>query len=237
MPELVVYAAVSTRDAMQAIAKQYETADLVFNFGSSGDLANQIVAAAKADVFLSADEKEMDKVAAAHLVAADSRRSLLSNQLVVVEPTDATSIFTAPFTPAQLADPKVERLSLANVESVPAGLYAKAWLVEVGVWKSVADRVVPAVDVRAALAAVESGGARAGIVYRTDVARSAHARIVYAVPLAEGPKISYPVAAVAGRPNEQAARAFVDFLSSAEAHAAFEHEGFLILTAASPAAR
>jgi molybdate transport system substrate-binding protein len=233
-----VYAAASTRDALQALEKPYESAhhvDLVFNFGSSGDLSKQIVAAAKADVFLSADEKEMDKVDAAKLLAAGTRRSLLSNQLVVVEPKDAPSIFTDPFTPAQLADPKDKRLSLANVDSVPAGRYAKAWLDKVGVWKDVSDRVVPAVDVRAALAAVESGGVQAGIVYRTDVAHSTHARVVYAVPLAEGPKISYPVAAIAGRHDEKAAHELVEFLSSQEARAAFEHEGFVFQPAASPA--
>src|SRR6185436_8050314 len=117
--------------------------DLVFNFGSSGDLSKQIVAAAKADVFLSADEKEMDKVEEAKLVVAGTRKALLSNQLVVIEPADGSSLFTEPFAPAQLADPKVQRLSLANVETVPAGRYAKAWLEKAGVWQDVSERVLP----------------------------------------------------------------------------------------------
>src|SRR5262245_58840752 len=103
--ELAVYAAASTRDALQTIEGAYErehAVDLVFNFGSSGDLSNQIVAAAKADVFLSADEKEMDKVEAAKLLASGTRRALLSNQLVVIEPADGASSFTPPFDPSQL---------------------------------------------------------------------------------------------------------------------------------------
>src|SRR6185295_13267946 len=147
----------STRDALHALEPAYEkehAVDLVFNFGSSGDLSKQIVAAGMADVFLSADDKEMDKVAEAKLVAEGTRRALLSNQLVVIEPADAPSIFASPFTPAQLADPKVERLSLGNVESVPAGRYAKAWLEKVGAWSAVSARVLPGVDARAALAAV-----------------------------------------------------------------------------------
>jgi len=68
-----------------------------------------------------------------------------------------------------------------------------------GTWKDVSDRVLPGVDVRAALAAVESAGAQAGIVYRTDAAPSKKVRIVFAVPIDQGPKISYPVAAIAGR--------------------------------------
>ena len=225
--ELAVYAATSTRDALQALEAPYERdhpVDLVFNFGSSGDLSRQIVAAGKADVFLSADDQEMDEV----LVAAGARRPLLSNQLVVIEPADAASVFSSPFEPSQLADPRVNLFSLGNVETVPAGRYAKAWLEKTGVWKDVADRILPGIDVRAALAAVESAGAQAGIVYRTDVARSKKARIVFAVPLEQGPRISYPIAAIAGRPAEAEARAFVEFLASAAARPVFEEFGFVI---------
>lgn len=230
--ELVVYAATSTRDALQALEASFESdhgVDLVFNFGSSGDLSKQIVAAAKADVFLSADEQAMDEVEEAELVTAGTRRALLSNQLAVIEPADAPSIFTTPFEPAQLADPKVQRLSLANVETVPAGRYARAWLERTGTWQHVAERVLPGVDVRAALAAVESAGAQAGIVYRTDVARSKKARVVFAVPMEQGPKISYPIAGIAGRPAEQQARAFVEFLASPNARTVFEDFGFVFL--------
>jgi molybdate transport system substrate-binding protein len=231
--ELTVYAATSTRDAFQALELEYErthAVDLVFNFGSSGDLAKQIVAAAKADVLLSAGEKEMDETA--ELLLAGTRRSLLSNQLVVIEPTATTSIFTSPFEPAQLAGPELEHLSLANVETVPAGRYAKAWLERVGVWSSVAERVVPGVDVRAALAAVESGAARAGIVYRTDAAQAKRARVVFTVPLEEGPKVSYPIALIANRPNEAAARAFLAYVESPSGLEFFEKAGFLSLAAA-----
>lgn len=239
-PELTIYAATSTRDALLSLEARYEEQhrlELVFNFGSSGDLANQIVAAGKADVFLSADDKEMDKVEAAELMVAGTRRALLSNRLVVVEPADGPSSFSAPFEPSQLAGPKVQRLSLGNVESVPAGRYAKAWLEKLGVWSSVEGRVLPAVDVRAALAAVESGGAQAGIVYKTDVARSRKARVVHEVSAEDGPRISYPVALISGREHESEARAFAEFLASPQARSSFEEFGFEFLPAAQQAAR
>lgn len=235
--ELAIYAAASTRDALQALEAEYERAhavELVFNFGSSGALARQIVAAGKADVFLSADEQEMERVEQAGLVAEGTRRALLSNQLVVIEPRGEASNFTAPFEPSQLASDSIERLSLADVESVPAGRYAKAWLEAMGTWKDVEARVLPGIDVRAALAAVESGAAQAGIVYRTDVAHSQRARIVYAVPIDEGPRIRYPAAAIVGRPHEAGARAFLDFLASPAARGAFEREGFVALPAKAP---
>ncbi len=235
--ELVVNAATSTRDPLQAIEAAYERdhgLELTFNFGSSGDLSNQIVAAAKADVFLSADEREMDRVEAAKLVADGTRRPLLSNQLVVIEPADGPSVFARPFEASQLAGPGVRFLSLGNVESVPAGRYARAWLEEQGLWSAVSGRILPGIDVRAALAAVESGGAQAGIVYRTDVARSRKVRVVHEVPRDEGPGISYPIAVLSGRPNEEEARAFADFLASPAARATFEEAGFVFLPTTSP---
>ncbi len=231
--ELVVYAATSTRDALQALEVDYERdhpVDLVFNFGSSGDLSRQIVAAGKADVFLSADEREMDRLAESALLLAGTRKTLLSNQLVVIEPADAPTIFADPFTPAQLALPAVKLLSLGDVETVSAGRYAKAWLERNQAWDSVANRVLPGIDVRAALAAVESGGAQAGIVYRTDVARTKKARIVHAVPLADGLRIEYPIAVIAGGEHTEAARAFVEYAASPSARPAFERFGFVFLS-------
>ncbi|MBL8857736.1 MAG: molybdate ABC transporter substrate-binding protein [Planctomycetes bacterium] len=227
---LTVYAAMSTRDALQALAQPFErehACALVFQFGASGDLARQIKAATKADVFLSAGEREMDDLAAANLLVPDSRCDLLSNQLVVVEPNDAPTIFTAPFAPRQIADARVKRLSLAHVETVPAGRYAKAWLEQSDLWTALEARVLPALDVRAALAAVESGAAEVGIVYRTDVALARGVRIVHAVPISEGPAIRYPMALIAGRSNTHSARQLAAYLQSAPARLVFEHYGFL----------
>lgn len=228
--ELVVYAAASTRDALLALEPEYERAhavELVFDFASSSDLAKRIVAGRKADVFLSADEQALDEVQRANLVLADTRRVLLSNQLVVIEPTATPSAFTLPFAPAQLADERVKRLSLGHVETVPAGRYARVWLERVGVWDRVAERVLPAVDARAALAAVEAGGAQAGIVYRTDAALSQRVRVLFAVPLEDGPAIRYPLAVLAERPHTTAAREFAAYLESHEARATFERFGFV----------
>jgi molybdate transport system substrate-binding protein len=238
--ELLVYAATSTRDALQALENDYErdhAVDLVFNFGASGDLANQILAASKAGVFLSADEREMDRIEGQQQVAAGSRVPLLSNQLVVIGPSDGPTGFAEPFDANQLTLPRIERLSLADVEAVPAGRYAKAWLESRNVWTAVSARVLPAVDVRAALAAVESGAAQAGIVYRTDAARSTKVRVVHTVPLPEGPRITYPVAAIANAKTERDAREFVAYLSSPSAGAVFERFGFVFLPAQAASSR
>lgn len=229
LPELTLYAAASLRDVLQDLAPGCGEAvgvRLVFNFGASSDLARQIVAGNKADLFFSADETWMDHVARAGLVDAASRRSLLSNRLVVVARADAPLSVALP---RGLADPRVRKIALANPEAVPAGTYARSWLLKIGLWDGIKDRVVPALDVRAALAAVESGGVEMGIVYKTDAAMSRTVRVVYEVPDDDGPRIEYPLAALKERPRLDLARRAAAWLSGPAAAPAFERRGFILL--------
>jgi molybdate transport system substrate-binding protein len=123
----------------------------------------------------------------------------------------------------------VKRLALADPAAVPAGLYAKAWLEKAGVWKELEPRVVPALDVRAALAAVEAGRVDAGIVYATDAAQSKRVRVVLTVPEAEGPRVVYPVAALSQGKAPVVGRAFVRFLTGDTTRSIFERYGFIVL--------
>lgn len=229
--ELAVYAAASLRDVLSEIAPICEKQGkvrIVHNFGASNDLARQIVAANKADLFFSADEAWMDHVAGAGLVEASSRRSLLSNRLVVVVPGDSAFPMR---TIADLAQPSVKRVALANPAAVPAGRYARAWLESAGIWEKVSAKVIPAPDVRAALATVEAGAVEAAIVYRTDAALARKARVAFVASAQESPKISYLVAALRDRPHLDAARRTIDCYAGPRALEIFERAGFLVLPA------
>jgi molybdate transport system substrate-binding protein len=225
---LYVYAAVSLQDAIKDVnrAFQKETGIKVqLNTGSSGTLSVQIEQGGRCDVFLSAGEKEMDRLANLDLVLDDTRRTLLSNQLVVIARKGGNVAVSAP---ADLAGDAIRHLSIANTESVPAGRYAKAWLESVGLWDDVSARVLPATDVRAALAQVEYGGAEAGVVYRTDAAISEKVEIAYAVPLEEGPRITYPAAAMAERHRVEQSQRYLEFLRTQAAEDVFVANGFLV---------
>jgi molybdate transport system substrate-binding protein len=226
-PEIMVYAAASLREALESLTPQCQSesgARLVFSFGASSDLARQIDAANKADVFFSADEASMDALAKEDLVDTGSRRSPLSNRLVVIAPRDSSLHVAAP---ADLAAIGVRRLSIANPDSVPAGKYARAWLEKAGVWNLVRDRVVPGVDVRAALAVVEAGAADAGIVYSTDAAIARHVRVLYEVSGSDAPRISYAVAALTGRPRLDLARRVAACFAGTSAAPTFSRLGFI----------
>jgi molybdate transport system substrate-binding protein len=226
--ELQVFAAASLTDALQELAAAYQKSSgeaVSLNFGASSTLARQIQEGAPADLFLSADEEKMDGLEKRSLLLAGTRRSLLSNALVVVVPADSKLKIT---TPADLASSKVRVLALAEPQSVPAGIYAKRYLKAQKLWDKVIDRAVPTENVRAALAAVEAGNADAGIVYKTDAGISKKVKIAYEVPQAEGPKISYPFAVLKASRRADAARRFLAFLESPPALAVFQKYGFLL---------
>lgn len=225
--DVTVFAAASLADVLREAAPAWERATgnpVLFNFAGSNALARQIRSGAPADLFLSADDAQMDTLEKAGLLVPGTRRTVLSNALVVVVRTDA------PGTPASardLAGAGVGRVALADPRGVPAGLYAKTWLERAGVWAAVAPKVIPAENVRAALAAVESGDADAGVVYATDARASRRVRVAFTAPPGEAPAISYPFALLKDAPAPVPARAFLDYLSGPAAAPAFRKSGFL----------
>lgn len=208
---LLVFAAASTIEAMKALAVLYTkrfAEPVTFSFGSSGDLARQIEAGAAADVFLSADSAKVSKLAKGGLVRA--QRDLLRNRLVVVVPLGST-----------LRDvSEAKRIAMGDPAFVPAGAYAKTWLERAS--PAALSRVVPTLDVRAALAAAESGAVDAAIVYRTDALVSKAVRVL--LEPEEQPRIVYPLAVLA-RARASADR-FAEF-AAGDGLVAFTERGFL----------
>ncbi len=225
----LIFAAASTTNALQELGPAFTKAtghEVEFAFGASSDLARQATAGAPADAFLSADAVRLDTLERVGLVQPGTRVDLLSNRLVVVVPAEAKGALAGP------GDLKaVKRLALADPAAVPAGVYAKGWLEKAGLWKALEPKVVPALDVRAALAAVESGRVDAGVVYATDAAQSKKVRVAFAVPDTDAPRIVYPVAALAKGKAPEAGRAFVRFLQTEGARKVFARQGFVVLGA------
>jgi molybdate transport system substrate-binding protein len=225
--EVRIFAAASLTDALSEVATLFETSHpgtrVVPQFGGSSDLARQILAGAPADLFFSADESQMDRIASAGLVDDASRRDLLSNQLVIVEPRTARQPVRSPEDLRRVA-----HVAMADPEAVPAGVYARRYLEKRGIWNELQRKVGPTLDVRGALAAVASGNVEAGFVYRTDASIDSRVRIAYEVPRDEGPRILYPVALMRQRESETAA-ALLRYLATASAGRVFEKYGFVFL--------
>ncbi len=229
---LLVFAAASLRDVVSELGAELERTHGVaveYNFAGSNTLAQQIVAAPVADVFLSADERWVDFLEQAGRTVPGTRRSLFTSRLVVVAHRDASYELTEL---ADLARLGYRFLALADPEGVPAGRYAKAYLAGVpcdgaDLYSAVEERVAPALDVRAALAFVESDPEVLGIVYRTDAMTSEKIRVVYEIEPRDDVDVVYWATLVEGGRRGDLGRLFLDFLQSPSARAVAERHGFL----------
>jgi molybdate transport system substrate-binding protein len=229
-PSLVVFAASSLTDVLEEISAAYtrNTGQTVtLSFAASSALARQIEAGSPADVFLPADTEWMDYLEKRQLIAAGSRRNLLGNRLMLIAPAD--SKITLDIVPgfALAAALGNGRLAMGDPDAVPAGRYARHALISLGVWNSVAERIVPADSVRSVLALIARGEAPLGIVYETDALRQKSVRVVGVFPEASHSKIIYPVALT---PAARAGSAsFVNFLRSPQGRKIFGRYGFQIV--------
>lgn len=225
-----VLAAASLQESLTAAAKAWARRghpEPVLSFAGSSALARQIEAGAPADLFISADENWMDEVARKGKVRAGTRISLLGNSLVLIKPAASHASVTIKRGFPLAAALGRGRLAIADPDAVPAGRYAKAALISLGVWPSVENKLASGEDVRAALAFVERGDAPFGIVYLTDALASSKVRVVGRFPDASHPRISYPLARLASSVNP-GAEGFRRFLISPAAKAIFRRFGFTV---------
>lgn len=229
--ELIIFAAASLKNALDAINARWheETGKkALISYGASSTLAKQIEQGAPAQVFISADLDWMGYLAQKNSIKPETRSNLLGNRIVVIAHKDeAQAIDIRPG--FDLAKALGEgRLSMANVDSVPAGKYGKAALEKLGVWSSVSGKLAQAENVRAALLLVSRGEAPLGIVYQTDAAADPNVKVVGTFPEDTHPAIVYPVALTAAG-NHPDAAAFLDYIKSAKAKPLFEAQGFTVL--------
>lgn len=226
--EVTVFAAASLSESLKEVAVAYEkkTGDkIVFNLGASSLLARQIQEGAPADIFFSADEAKMNALEEKGLIEPGTRKSRLGNSLVIVVALNGPQTIQRP---QDLASDGVKLLALAEPNTVPAGIYAREYLVKQILWPKVQPKVIPTENVRAALAAVEGGDVDAAIVYKTDAALSIKVKVAYEIPQGETPAISYPMALVNGSKHLESGKQFLAYLNSDEAAKVFEKCGFII---------
>jgi molybdate transport system substrate-binding protein len=224
----VVFAAASLANAMSEASTQFEKDSgikVVHSFASSASLAKQIEAGAPAGVFVSANAKWMNYLESRNRIDTASRRNWLGNRLVLVVP--AGKAFTVKFEPGyDLAAAFEGRLCTGNVESVPAGIYARQALNSLGWWNGIKRRIVGTEDVRAALAFVARGECTAGIAYESDARISDKVEIAAVFPENSHEPVVYSLALVSAG---NAAREYWKFLQGPAVAPIFERHGFRVL--------
>ncbi|MGH6947997.1 MAG: molybdate ABC transporter substrate-binding protein [Kiloniellales bacterium] len=226
--EVTIFGAASTAEVMEEAARTFEAesgTEVTVVLAGSSTLARQIEAGAPADLFLSANRDWVQYLADRGLTATGGGRALFGTSLVLVAPRDSAmrlKIEPGMALRAALGD---GRLALGDPDHVPAGIYAKAALVTLGVWESVVDRLAPTADVRAALALVERGEVAAAIVYATDLKIARGLRLVGTFPGDSHPPIVYWLVRIAGH-DSPSAIAFEKYLKASAVQEIYRRHGF-----------
>jgi molybdate transport system substrate-binding protein len=226
--EVTVSAAISMKEVVEELGRSFNQArprvELRYNFGSSGELQQQIEAGAPVDLFISAARKQMDELERKGLILTETRRVFARNLLTVITPADARLLLR---TPEQLLDPRVQKIVVGNPKTVPAGRYAEESLVALGLWERLQPKIVFAENVRQALDYVSRGEVDAGFVYVTDaITRVTEVKEAFRPPDSTYEPVTYPVAVVRDARQPALARAFLDLLVGPGGRQVLARHGF-----------
>lgn len=225
--EINVSAAASLKDALEEINENYKQATgttVVLNLGGSGALVKQIKEGAPTDLFISASNKAMNELVEGGTVEKESVSVLLKNSLVLVVPKDNAAKIEKVEDLANLDEKS--KLAIGEVETVPAGQYAKESLTNLKLWDKVESHVVYAKDVRQVRSYVEGGEAVAGFIYASDAAGDDKVKVVQTMDESTHKKIVYPSAVIKGAANADAAKEYEAFLKTDASMKIFEEHGF-----------
>jgi molybdate transport system substrate-binding protein len=234
--ELTIFAAASLADAFKEMATQIEQANpgtkLAFHFAGSPTLRTQLAQGARADVFASADEPNMDGAEKDGTISGEPQ-IFARNLLVVVVPANNPAGIN---TLQDLAKPKL-KLVLTN-KAVPVGHYTRQALEKMSQdpafgknfsARVLANLVSEETNVKQVASKVQLGEADAGIVYSTDVTPAIRSAVrVIPIPPEFNIMAKYPIATVRGTRNESAARAFIAYVLSPAGQAILARHGFLV---------
>ncbi|MDE2180692.1 MAG: molybdate ABC transporter substrate-binding protein [candidate division NC10 bacterium] len=228
--ELLVSAAISLKEPLQEIGVRFEQrhpgVKVVFNWGASGALQQQIEQGAPVDVYISAASQQMDDLKVKGLILPETRHTLTVNVVVLIIPAVSRSHLVS-F--KDLTKPEVKLIAIGNPQTVPAGEYARAILTSLDLWDSLQPKLIFTGNVRQALAYVARGEVEAALVYATD-AQSAGAavQVVAIAPEGSSPLARYPIAVMKPSLQPALARAFVDLALSEAGQRILKAHGFLL---------
>lgn len=223
---LTVSAAASLQKVMIDVQQLYNTVQpnvkIIYNFASSGSLQQQIEQGADVDVFISAAIQQMDALADKGLILADTRKNLLTNQIVLVVPNNSQGITSF----QDLTRSRITKIAIGEPKSVPIGKYAQEVLTYLKILSKVKNKIIFAKDARQVLSYVETANVDAGIVYLTDAKISNSTKIVATAPIESHSPLVYPVAVVQNTRKVSIAQDFIQFLASKKAIKVYEKYGF-----------
>lgn len=239
--ELIVFAAASMTETLTELGDDYmnehKNVTIQYNFDSSGTLKTQIQEGADCDIFISAGQKQMnqlDKGASADVntegldfVVEGTRFDILENKVALVVPEgNPAGINSYDDLKAKLAEGSI-KMAMGNAD-VPVGQYTQKILAYFGLSEddlAAAGAITYGTNVKEVTTQVSEGAVDCGIIYATD-AYSAGLEVVDTATKDMCGQVIYPAAVMKSTKNEEAAKAFLDYLREEAANKVFEGVGF-----------
>jgi len=188
-----IFAAASLQGPLDTIVNNWSE-HVVISYAGSGTLARQISQGAPADVVILANTVWMNWLVDRGDIARPVT-DIVSNQLVLIGPASALAL-PNPDSQALLDRLAGSRLAMGQHLSVPAGIYAQAWLDHIDAWAIMRPHLAETDNVRAALSLVARGEVPLGVVYASDAFADARVSVLWAIPDDHHPTIRYPAAAL-----------------------------------------
>ena len=224
--ELLVAAASDLIFAFSEIGKNFEAETgnkVIFSFGSTGMLTEQIRHGAPFDVFAAADDKSIMELSSKNLIKENSTKFYAKGQLVVVFNKNIKSIRDI----RGLESKETKRISIANPDHAPYGLAAKQALIREGLWNKLQPKIILGENVRQALQFVQTGNAEAGIV-ALSIAKVPEVNY-FLVDENLYPLIKQTIVILKRSGKKKLAKEFVDFALSKKGKIILERFGYKVM--------
>lgn len=221
--EIIVSAASDLSGAFKEIGALYEKESgnrVVFNFGSTGILAQQIEGGAPVDLFAAANKSYIDNLEKKGLILPGTKRVYAVGRITLATPKGRVRLNSL----QELTRPDIKRIAIANPSHAPYGMAAKEAMEKTGVWDKIKDKVIYAENVRQAMQYLETWNVDAGII---ALSLCINSDVNYAtIPLETYSPIQQTLAVIKGGSNLSSAKEFADFITGAKGGVVLERYGF-----------
>ena len=223
---LTVSAAADLTPAFQELGAQFEKetgTKVTFNFGSTGQLAQQIEQGAPVDLFAAANVSFVDDLEKRGLILPDTKALYAQGRITIWTPKDSPLNLTRL---EDLARADVKKIAIANPDHAPYGIAAREALQAAGVWDAVKDKIVFGENIRQTLQYAESGNVDAAIV-ALSLSIGSDGRYTL-VPAELHKPLNQALAVIKSAPHETAARRFATYINSEAGRAVMRKYGFIL---------
>lgn len=223
---LTVSAAADLIPAFEELGQMFEQRTGVhvdFNFGSTGQLAQQIEAGAPVDLFAAANIAYVDRLEAKGLIVPGTKALYARGRIVIWTRSDSNLPIE---TVRDLLNPDIKRIAIANPDHAPYGIAAREALQSAGVWEAVQNKLVLGENVRDTLRYAEAGDVDVAIVALSLAVQSGGRWTL--IPQELHTPIDQALAVIRGTKHEAEARAFAAFINSPEGREVMRHYGFIL---------